>query len=1066
MLRYFALSLSLAACAWAAPVSLIERLDPVVYIDFETSPDDLPQEVKGRGALLQLKDNSPDSGVERTLGPVGSAWDFSATNDALIVRSSSVQGMGDIIHDEGFSVVFWLRHDSPNNARVLGSGYGKQLDIQTGYEGSLAVLIGQKRIDLPRTSALSDGGWHHVAVTLDFRSERENYRVYIDGELSAVESAAFDDPFTVARSDHSLFLGARANGGNANHLRGALDEVALFDRALSADEVAAVAGDDGSRVEMAIPKVDVGSDIARAMDDVTVELTAEVEGVDLADESTVVQWVQLSGSGEVSFSRPRERNTLATFTPDPASDYDTYRLRCIVRTADARRHDDVQVSFTAARVPAMRSFAKLPPAGVHPRLLFTPNELPAMRANFAASPHAQAAARYLLGELERIRASDATYQKLVAGEGEMLTFTTQEALAWFSKIGNAAAVALMKDDGVLLNELAAAASTLADAYEPIYRANYDDYLVGDTSEFAALTYDFLFHRLTESGRANLRKILARMSRHRVGYGSFKKPWEINGNWDTYHDMPVLCALAIEGELGYDARVAEAAMHKLRSYFSGIGNGIHREGFGHEGDGYVNFGMERGSLSMLALAYRGENLFGSSRFYQNTRAKFREIQPWRGGQMYSHHDGQAWGTGFHTGSIFWITQHVFPTDPLADYVAQTFAATFSEDRKKRVACVLFSRPPLVKDASPKAVATAADLPLSAFEKERGLVNARSDWSEDALRLDFECRMDLYSTGHLHSDRNMFTLSALGRQWITDQGYHETSNDMHATVLIDGFGQPGSAAYRWKGMPGVFVDYADDGDTVTMCGDARIAYSYHSDGARRGGDDAELPEHIAAVLDAPAEVEFTWADFVLRGTDAREIAGWKSRSGPSARRYNPVQKAFRTAMLVRGEHPYVIVVDDIQLDDRIRLYDWCAPLASDTAVNPGRTTLVSASATQAILRFEKDMALGSPRLLVRVIQAEGEARGDIGIDARAIGVYAEEKGLAPTVYDMLSIKRRTSEPKFKVLLYPFRAGEELPETVFDSDRLVVNLPDGRVDQVTFSADAADGRSVLEWLRVEGR
>lgn len=50
-------------------------------------------------------------------------------------------------------------------------------------------------------------------------------------------------------------------------------------------------------------------------------------------------------------------------------------------------------------------------------------------------------------------------------------------------------------------------------------------------------------------------------------------------------------------------------------------------------------------------------------------------------------------------------------------------------------------------------------------------------------------------------------------------------------------------------------------------------------------------------------------------------WDSNWGPTMRHANnPVEKAFRTAGIVRGERPYALIVNDIRKDDTARVYDW--------------------------------------------------------------------------------------------------------------------------------------------------
>ena len=42
------------------------------------------------------------------------------------------------------------------------------------------------------------------------------------------------------------------------------------------------------------------------------------------------------------------------------------------------------------------------------------------------------------------------------------------------------------------------------------------------------------------------------------------------------------------------------------------------------------------------------------------------------------------------------------------------------------------------------------------------------------------------------------------------------------------------------------------------------------------------------------------------------------------FNPMQYVFRTVGLVRGPHPYGVVVDDLKKDDAPHLYQWAAML----------------------------------------------------------------------------------------------------------------------------------------------
>ena len=115
--------------------------------------------------------------------------------------------------------------------RVLAGG------TDTGYR--LGVLEGKPCFEIPQTSwshhlvadvALPTGRWVHLAGTFDGTT----MRVYVDGELRG----AMERPGPVKPNDFHLCLGSYEIGHQA-YFTGLLDEVRLYARSLTADEVRA-----------------------------------------------------------------------------------------------------------------------------------------------------------------------------------------------------------------------------------------------------------------------------------------------------------------------------------------------------------------------------------------------------------------------------------------------------------------------------------------------------------------------------------------------------------------------------------------------------------------------------------------------------------------------------------------------------------------------------------------------------------------------------------------------------------------------------------------------------------
>ena len=163
------------------------------------------------------------------------------------------------------------------------------------------------------------------------------------------------------------------------------------------------------------------------------------------------------------------------------------------------------------------------------------------------------------------------------------------------------------------------------------------------------------------------------------------------------------------------------------------------------------------------------------------------------------------------------------------------------------------------------------------------------------------------------------------------------------------------------------------------------------------------------------------------------------------FNPMEYVFRTTGISRGAHPYGFVIDDLRKDGSDHLYQWCGMLGGGVweasvpnvpkgslvlgydhtkdASNIGMTTMApyEAKAHQSPLSPLK----GDSLLLVLPITPD--ASGDPSLPLIKVETAQgplDKKGV-PQPYDRLVISTRAKEGHFKVLLIPFRMGEELPK-----------------------------------------
>jgi len=384
---------------------------------------------------------------------------------------------------------------------------------------------------------------------------------------------------------------------------------------------------------------------------------------------------------------------------------------------------------------------------------------------------------------------------------------------------------------------------------------------------------------------------------------------------------------------------------------------------------------------------------------------------------------------------------------------------SDETDDRTRSNTFRLMALLFPVEPRPAGTQAEaaerlnLPLNYLCPDKGYSNMRSSWDDDAVNLVFRCQHDKYNVGHGHPDINSFELYANGTTWFPDPGKFQHFSDCHQTILIDGKGPSGSSwAHTWPPMPGRFVEFSESDRMVYGVGDAKTTYDYSVGGSNNRSVKLEK---------IPAEeVDLIWADFAYGKTreDLPSMASWRAlplakllhADGKHLYRYNPVRRAFRTAALVRGKHPYTLIVDDYQKDDQPHQYDWIGNFAV------GTVEVVSQSGSDLIVQKKGEADIGN-RLLVRVIQADGLS-GAPELVNTVIGAIPGNPNTGKAVTQVRVTARDVVAPNFKVLLYPFSKGTSLPRTEFAANALQVEF-EAQKDSFAFKTEA-DGRTrILE-------
>lgn len=200
-------------------------------------------EIKGGGAW-SLDENAgtkaADSGPNHkdlTLA-AGTSWAPGVQGSALKFNGQGqyAQTDGPVLDTTGdYTVSAWASLDAlPGNYATIVSQDGRRQEnpfyLQYGQGGFAFSTPGAHRARLEMTPEL--GRWYHV---VGVRSGDE-IKLYVDGKLAATSAAGTADVSTGA-----LSVGrAKWSGGNTDFWNGSVDQVAVYDKALTADEVSAL----------------------------------------------------------------------------------------------------------------------------------------------------------------------------------------------------------------------------------------------------------------------------------------------------------------------------------------------------------------------------------------------------------------------------------------------------------------------------------------------------------------------------------------------------------------------------------------------------------------------------------------------------------------------------------------------------------------------------------------------------------------------------------------------------------------------------------------------------------
>ena len=213
-------------------------------------------EVQGNESLLGLHvglgtDPGPGNLAQPGSRPVNGFLGMSSDNRAIHLAGQydyvSVYDTDDLDITGSLTLEAWVRLDDiPTDnegivSKYVGSGNQRSFNLYVdgkNDDGTLAMIISpdgtySNATELRDDVALPLDTWLHVVGTYD---PGESMKLYIDGELVAELTAGI--PESIYSSSSDLWVGCQyALSSPGCHFSGLIDEVAIYDRVLSADEI-------------------------------------------------------------------------------------------------------------------------------------------------------------------------------------------------------------------------------------------------------------------------------------------------------------------------------------------------------------------------------------------------------------------------------------------------------------------------------------------------------------------------------------------------------------------------------------------------------------------------------------------------------------------------------------------------------------------------------------------------------------------------------------------------------------------------------------------------------------
>jgi hypothetical protein len=212
----------------------------VAYWSFEEVDADILIDHSGTG-----NDGQVNGDPEWVDGPFGKAMEFDGVDDFVLVPNHESYNF---TQDDSFTISLWINYqpkgDWQGPLQKFNGGYPFKVEVDTANQLYFAIYDGA---NFPQT-LIGDvrEEWHHCGCVRDVDAGK--LFAYLDGELAA---EAQDTTSGEIANAADLYIGARKPGNTITYV-GMLDEIAIYNRVLTEDEIVQAANGKLPEVNLAV----------------------------------------------------------------------------------------------------------------------------------------------------------------------------------------------------------------------------------------------------------------------------------------------------------------------------------------------------------------------------------------------------------------------------------------------------------------------------------------------------------------------------------------------------------------------------------------------------------------------------------------------------------------------------------------------------------------------------------------------------------------------------------------------------------------------------------------------